>query len=800
MTSSRLFFSGVFLTSGCLMALQILQSRIFSVTTWYHLAFLVISIAMFGLTLAALTIHLSDAHKQRKMHARIMAIAAGDMGFYIIIALIAQLFIPIVYSSPKGSIITLPLISLFTVLPYYKAGLVLTMALTRTPYSVPRTYGIDLVGAAAGCLCALVLMEWMDVPSAVLVLCLMAFTASFCFSRMDGGYVKSNTMKILAGIVVLAIAINSFSSKPLIYPVWIKSEFHSQKSLMYDEWNAISRVTVGNELVDYKPYLWGPSPLLPENLRTSFYFLRIDGDAGTPIYKFDGDPDSLSFLEYDVTTIAYAVPGIERVGIIGVGGGRDVLTAHYFGATDITALDINNLQISLLSELEPFKSYANISDIDGVKLIHSEARSWFASQHENFDLVQMSLIDTWAATGAGAFALSENGLYTTDAWKVFLDDLRDNGILTVSRWYIPEAASETERLLALAVQSLFELGAENPREHIFLARGGRIATLVLGKSPFTTEQREALISHTEQSGFDIMIAPGRESNTAMFNKIVGVDSPAALQVLTAKNVLDISPPSDIRPFFFNQARLNKPLEVIEMITNNTTQAVFGHARATLNLFLILGFALFMVVFTILRPLYGTTLESNKKYIAAGTMWFMLIGLGFMMLEVTLLQRLSIFLGHPVYSLSVVLFSLVLFTGIGSLLSERVSLFETKRRVLWILLTAATSICLPFFIFYVFEYFSESALLVRVLVCVAITAPLGFLLGFGFPTGMTLANAVDAKPSAWFWGINGAASVMGSALAVALNIAMGLNMTFILGGICYMLLLAPSYMLTKFRPI
>ncbi len=790
MTSSKYFYSGVFMVSLCLMGLQILQSRIFSVTTWYHLAFLVISIAMFGMTLAALNIHRGDAAKQRENHAEILARAADGFGLYILVALLAQLFIPIIYTNFWGSAFTLPLLSFFTVLPYYKAGVVLTLALTRTPYPVGRTYGVDLIGAAAGCMFALLLMKCLDAPSAVLFLSVLAFAASLCFSKMGGNF-KSGNAVFLMVVAVGAIGLNVLLPKPFIYPVWIKSRIIMQDALVHDEWNAISRVTVNNEDKDAPPFLWGPSPLLPEGTKTSYYYLAIDGDAGTPINKFGGNRGEIAFLEYDVTTIAYALPGIERVGIIGVGGGRDALTAHYFGAKEITAMDVNNVQIELLTQTEPFKSYAGLSNLPGLRLIHSEARSWFSRNREQFDLIQMSLIDTWAATGAGAFALSENGLYTTDALAVFLADLDEDGILTVSRWYTDEATNETERLLALAAAALFNNGAQNPRAHLFIARSGQIATLVLSKSPFTAEQLGALQMQAEKRGFDILVAPDRQSAHGMFNQILAAKNVNDLRKLAADNPLDISPPDDNRPFFFNQVRLGNPLQVIAMINSNSNKGILGHARATLNLYLILGFALFMVVFAILRPLFGATAGADKKYIAAGTSWFLLIGLGFMLLEVALLQRMSIFLGHPVYGLSVVLFSLVLSTGLGALLSEKIVLTDSRKRMIWIALTAGLAIALSFLIAPVFAVFAEASLALQAAVCVALAAPLGLLLGFGFPTGMTLVKTIDEKPSAWFWGINGAAGVMGSALAVALNIALGLHCTIILGGLCYALLLLPS---------
>jgi predicted membrane-bound spermidine synthase len=692
--------------------------------------------------------------------------------------------------------------SLFTVLPYYCAGMILSLALTRAPYAVGRTYGIDLLGAATGCLAALALMNRLDAPTGIMVLALGAAGAAWLFTRAQGDGTAALPVPrwmlggFMAVLAVLAVA-NTTAARPFIYPYWVKTYQITESMLAHDEWNAISRVTVLNEVKGKPPYLWGPSSKLPPSVTADYYLLTIDGDAATPITRYDGQSrDALSYLEYDVTTVAYALPGLDRAAIIGVGGGRDVLSAHYFGVGTIKALDINNVQISLLSKVEPFRSYAGIADIPGVTLIHSEARSWFSRQHEKFDIIQMSLIDTWAATGAGAYALSENGLYTVQAFRTLLEDLDDRGVLTVSRWYAPDAVNETERLLGLASAALFEDGAENPADHIFVATAGKIATLVLARAPFSPAQLAALRAQAKLRGFDILVAPGAPPANPGFADILAVKDRAGLDSLARGNMFDISPPTDRRPFFFNQLRLGEPWNVLKVMREKRDAAVVGHARATVNLYLILGFAVVMALLIIVLPLRRELAAGDRGFIAAGTAWFSLIGLGFMLFEIALLQRMSIFLGHPSYSLGILLFSLILSTGIGSLLSDRFALTGGRMIYAWALALALLGAATVPVTDALFHGFADADLLHRALVCVAVIMPLGLLLGYGFPTGMALARLIDERPSAWFWGINGVAGVTGSALAVALNIALGLDVTMVLGALCYALLVFPACVLRR----
>ncbi|TAL37717.1 MAG: hypothetical protein EPN97_04790 [Alphaproteobacteria bacterium] len=780
--SARAFYLGVFLISGLLMALQIVQSRIFSVTTWYHISFLVVSVAMFGLTVGALKVHRGKEAEQRANYARDMADASFKFAIGILVALTGLMILPVLSEKLLYTLIVLPVVSAFALPPYYFAGVVLSLAITRAPYPAARTYGYDLLGAAAGCLLALFAMETVDAPTALMFLALLALASARCF-----GKIKPMPAAVVAGLACLGIALNLFSARPVIYPLYMKYKAWPQSILSYDKWNSISRLTVELELRDVEPFLWGPSPKLPKGLKGSYYILAVDGDAGAAINRWGGDKGrELDYLDYDVTTLAYSLPGLKTAGIIGLGGGRDVLSSLHAGMKSVTAMDVNNIQVSLLSKVEPFKSYAAIGDRKDVKLIHSEARSWFASNPDTFDLIQMSLVDTWAATGAGAFALSENGLYTVEAWKTFLSHLKPGGVLTVSRWYMQDAQSEGERLLSLTMGALFDAGAKDPRKHIFMATAQRIVTLVLSRDPFTPAQLDALEKRAKQMSFNVLVSPRKGVSGTEFAEVLAAKSRQALDLLEKTSEYDISPPTDRRPFFFNQVKIGNPRQVISLAAGDDHNAIVGHAHAIANLYIIMLFSLLMVVIAIVYPL-RSEMKAGNKFVKAGTAWFVLIGLGFMLLEISLMQRMAVYLGHPAYGLGVVLFSLVLSTGCGSLLSDLFPLKSNRSRILWALGTGLAIAASVFFIDAAMTAFSGVNLFFRSLICVSVTAPLGFLMGYGFPTGMEMARQAHARSTAWFWGINGAAGVMGSSLAIAINIGAGIDRAMFISALCYAVL-------------
>lgn len=791
------FYSSVFIISGLVMALQIMQSRILSVTSWYHLSFLVISMAMFGLTMGALKIYQGEETDQRKNLSIIARYHTVLFSLFVLIGLICQLYIPIISSDLKLTLLSLPIAAVATSAAYYHAGIVITLCLTRAPYSSGLVYGVDLIGAAAGCLIALGLMETIDTPSGILCLATMGFVCAFIFpaSKNKNLIIEKKPYSIkhislIAGIAsILAMIVNIGLPAPFLYPLWVKDKKLSMSEIQHEEWNSISRVTVLNEVKNSAPFLWGPSPVkIPENMSPDRSMLIIDGDAGTPITQFDGDLKKHGYLEYDVINLAYTIPGIKASAIIGVGGGRDLLSAKYFGVERVTALDVNPVQVRLLRDDPEFREYAGLYKLPGVKILNEEARSWFRRNHDKFDLIGMNLIDTWAATGAGAFALSENGLYTAEAWNIFMDDLSESGVFTVSRWSA-DTLNDTGRLFSLAMATLFMQDIKDAQKHIVLAHADKIVTLILSKKPFTSSGLSAIRKRAQEKEFEIVVAPDQSPPKGLIADLLSAHDTKELNEISAKQYFDVSPPTDMRPFFFNQARITKPLEILKMsmVHSRFSGVALGQAKATLNLFIIIVFSFLMVGFVIIQPLLRTIENKMSPFILAGTLYFFLIGLGFMLIEISMLQALGVFLGHPVYGLGVLLFSLILSAGAGSLFSSIAPLRALPSQILWCFAVCAYVVTLAFLIRDIFTYYAEAEIMIRILVSIAIIAPAGILMGFGFPTGLAITTKFNSRATAWFWGINGAAGVLGSSLAVASNIAFGIDKTLIAGGLCYAVL-------------
>ncbi len=511
------FYAGVFCLTSSTLMLELVQTRILSVIAWYYLAFFVISIAMFGLSAGAVWVYLRGNRFTEKTLSVDLGYFSAAFAASTVLSLAVQMTLMPVMIRTVTSVVIWAELAVIMAIPFFFSGVAVSLALTRSPYPIGLVYGVDLIGAAVGCLGILLLLNVTDGPSAMLWVAATAAVAALFFVRSGvgerwsspppGQMILGRPAVLASVLAVLAIA-NSLTSYGL-RPIAVKGKIENPgRDILFEEWNSFSRVAVFKNR-GKRPHMWGASPKTPfKNWPVNQVRLNIDGAAATTLYRVGGDLSKLGFLKYDVTNLAYYLPDLKRAAVIGVGGGRDVLAAWTFGLREVTGVEINPIFIKILTEELPYANFTKIHRLKGVDLVVDEARSWFARSEQSFVLIQMSLVDTWAATGAGAFTRSENGLYTTQAWRIFLERLTPNGSFTVSRWYNPGDINETGRMVSLAVAALMELGAAQPSRHIFLASTGRVATLIVSRSPFSQESVEALESAATKLGFDLRLSPG----------------------------------------------------------------------------------------------------------------------------------------------------------------------------------------------------------------------------------------------------------------------------------------------------
>ena len=809
--SLPLFLIGLFLVCLCSLMLQILETRLLSVIAWYYLAFFAISMAMFGMTAGSLLVYFKEELFSPERLFEYLSWIAMAFAIAVVISTISMVSTVLSASNSSNAIKILLWLKLILIVlpPYVFVGMAISLALTRSPWRVGIVYCVDLLGAATGCLMVLAVLTWMDGVSALLAVGAVGAAAAVCFGAARPAIQRAVQRGFSVGrlglhypislcfLIGSAAALNAYIHPRGLAPLVVKDQLETQLPSA-EEWNSFSRVRAEQETTGQPtgpPALWGPSLNTP-HFEVAGQTMNIDGSAGTAMYRFGGNLADLEFLKYDVTNIAYRIRNHGRSAVVGVGGGRDMLSAHLFGFRDVTGVELNPIFIRWLTHT--FRRYNHLADLPGTRFFVDEARSWFARTSERFDLIEMSLIDTWAATGAGAFSLSENGLYTVEGWQHFLDALTPTGVFTVSRWYDPHDIKETGRLLSLALAALREHGVVDPRRQIFLAGASSLATIIVAVAPFSSDDLDRLHQVTAELGFTELVSPDHEVSVPVLRALLNATSAREIEALAHTYHIDLTAPTDRRPFFFNQLLLSD-WESIMGARNAPDGVITGNLKATKTIGAIILLSAILVTVTMIIPTLPSIRRTPAQLAWCGTIYFALIGLGFMFIEIGVIQRVSLFLGHPVYGLAIGLFGIILSTGVGSLISEALPLVTAKRLLIWsmslCLLVVVLSIWLPELV----AAFEGRDLAVRVTVALVAIVPSGLLMGFGFPTGMRLVNAIESRPTPWFWAINGSAGVLAASIAVATSIAFSVDANLWIGAGCYLSLAPVSILLHRMTP-
>jgi hypothetical protein len=794
------FLVGVFLTCMCGLMLQIIETRVLSVLASYTLAFVAISVAMLGMTAGALLVFYrfettySPARLSGAM-ARVMSYFAwsvlGSFGVLLNLAVIPT------FEPTLGFVASWALILLVLLPPYVLLGVAVSLALTRSSQNISLVYGVDLVGASSGCLVTLALLTAIDTYDAILVVGAIGAIAASTFSvagRIGGVRTQAaerGTPNFLIrpglalGVLVLVAGVNALLGTDGLRPTLLKGRIERSHQLTEERWNSFSRIAMTMQ-PQSDAFLFSASEIAP-HVRLDQGMMSIDAEANTTMYRFNGDPREMDFLRFDATALAYFIRHQGRSAVIGIGGGRDLLTASIFGFRDITGVDYNPIFVRLFAH--DYRDFSGAGKIPGLRLAVDDARSWFARSHEHFDLIQMSMIDSWAGTTAGAFTISANPLYTVNGWKRFVSRLTPDGVFTVSRWYHPEHPDEAARVLSLAMATLIEMGEPKPAEHLYLAANGRLSTLIVGRAPLSMRDLSTLDETVRWLRYKTLAAPNRVSADPVLERILHAGTVDELIRIGRETPLNLAPTWDANPFFFNQLRLpDSPIPSSRLRAALRESGVLhGNLSASLTLLTLVLISMVVVVMVIIGP----AMSSTRRFSANITLWssayFLLIGMAFMFVEISLIQRMSLFLGHPIYSLAIVLFSVVLATGVGSLFSHRAVPLSVSSLVGWPLVLAVYLGLLPLWWGKLLDGTETGSLIERASVCLVMVVPAGVLMGFMFPTGMRLCTRIDSRITPWVWAVNGAAGVLATGAVVLVSIHTSLNDSLWVGAVAYALL-------------
>ena len=786
---NRSTYAGLFMVSLATLMYEILLTRIFSVTIIYHFAFMAVSLALYGMSVGAIIVYLVRNLFTQNNVKWLLSASALSFAVAIVVSMILYINIPL---SREHTL--LPLLANFVVIsvPFIFSGISVSLALTRFPKHVDRLYAADLVGASLGCIALIFVLKYTDGLTAVLITAGFASLGAYFFAR---GSLGKRLLRLATAISVVLVGFSIFHTYlvqqqvPLLRLKWVKGE--REPAPLVEKWNSFSRVRVWkNPLFEEIPFGWGLSEAYSKKIRTNQLYMDIDASAATILTAFDGDLKEVDYLKYDVTNLVHYLRPASNVLVVGIGGGRDVLSALVFNQKSVVGVEVNENIIDLVThQYGDFTGH--LDKYPNVSFVNDEARSYITRSKDVYDIIHVSLIDTWAATTAGAFVLTENSLYTMEAWNTFYSHLSADGILSFSRWYFRDQPGEMYRLTALAMATLRQAGIQTPREHILIVRylpknGGSnssdgIGTLLLSKAAFSSETLQVFRNIVSSMDFEVVLSPEEEIDP-VFAEIVSTPNP---QSFYNRFSLNITPPTDDSPFFFNMLRLR----------DFGYRALWQQGAMTPNMVAvyILG-SLFIIVslLTVLCIMIPLILTSRKVDFSDTTplfIYFLAIGIGFMLVEISQMQRLTVFLGQPTYSLSIVLFSLLLSSGMGSYLTKGVSTQNLQQAMIRLVLLFGVLMLFGKLTPWVITKFFASVTLIRIMTAVGILFPIGLFMGMAFPLGMKLAAFRAAAITPWLWGINGAASVLSSVLATAIAMAFSISAAFWCGVACYAIALA-----------
>jgi predicted membrane-bound spermidine synthase len=776
-TPTRATHIAFVLLSSCVVAFEILVTRVVSVRFGNHLSFAVISLAMFGLTVGALLVHVADRvlHGSPERITRWLAIST----------VAAAVAVPAVFAAlatakgQMGAELWQPhiiYVYVVTAVPFICAGVAICLLLTHFR-GVPGLYAADLIGAGLAGIGFVLLMKGFHPgpASCLLGAILLGSAAAFL-----GGSRKGAAAALGAAGVALAIV----ATVERQGSAWFPSLVGEKLPMIAERWNAFSRVSVSPH--GPIPFGWGRHPACSASTRVEQKMLFIDRTGGTPLTRWNGDVATLDFLSCDVTYAANAIATGRDALVVGLGGGRDVLASLHGGHRHVTAVEINPLVLELLAG--PFRELTgNLIDHPKVTVVNDEARSFVTRNRDRFGLIQVSMVDTFAASASGAFALTENSLYTVEAFVEFLEHLTDDGVLSVSRWhYYEDDPFETLRTMALARAALERLGVAEPHRHIMVAAGGRwellgprgTATVLTRRTAFTPEEVQQLVTWTKQRGLVVVYAPGTDSHPLA----AGLATAPDLEVFAAAQAMDIAPPTDDQPFFF----LMRPRDDAAEAAHRSAPLYAGGLHVLDSLLLV---TVLLSVLVIVVPAVATQkLQIVRARVnLAGAGFFLAIGVAFMLVEIAQMQRLTLLLGYPTLGLTVVLSTLLVSSGVGSFVIGRIVAGSgVSRRLIaalglaLLVVLAGTSVATAPLV----KAFAGAALGIRILIAVLTLAPAGLVMGMMFPLGMEIARKRPDAPAAWFWALNGSASVVASILAVVISTRFGIQTLLLSGALAY----------------
>lgn len=781
------YFIGIFLISLATLLLELSLTRVMSVSLWYHFGFLVISTALLGFGASGVVLASWRKLREQEDLGKILSILALSFGVVTVgcFWLLQQIpFNPFSLMAEKRQLYIMPLYYITISAPFFVSGLIISLLFTRISSRMSRLYAFDLIGAALGCLLIVWAMPRLGGSGSVVFAGALGSTAAIFFSNKTS--VRVVTLALATGIGVL-----SFTASKYI-PITItanKRPASPGEGPSYTKWNTFSFIE-----------------LFEDTAQPAEKTFVIDGGtAATGMTDLSGGVNQ--YLEknpsdtFFFSSVAYLHLQHPSILNIGSGAGQEVLDGLHRDARKVTCIEINPI-ITDVVQNQMNDSWGGLFHRPDVELITGEGRSFINRSNQQFDAIVSAHTISNAAVASGALSLSENYVLTKEAFEQYDDHLTPNGTIFFTR---PE--SQIPRLFATGREVLADHGVSDFANHFYafrvppssrLGKKSFIGAFIMKKSAFTRDEVNAidsvvLNSHVNVDGvwkpYEKLYSPYCASYDNIYDTILTTNDLNHLYETASSQLM---PATDDKPFFNQHVRWstlgwNSFKDVFSQSTPRAARmALENKPIAEVTLLVILMQSIVLAAILILIPLFrysrqGLQFNNKWRYLS----YFACLGLGFIMIEIAFIQRFTLYLGQPVYTLAVIISGLLLFTGIGSYLSGKWDttsiVLSRKYFPLLLLLIIVTSFVTPI-LFHVTIQWGLSA---RIVMTLLLMCPMGILLGTPFPVGIKTVSAESNSFIPWAWGVNGFFTVIGSVAAVILGMMFGFKVVILLAACFYL---------------
>ncbi len=786
--------------SAATLAYEVLLLRLFAIAQWHHFAYMAISIALLGFGASGTFLFLA----QRWLGTRFIVAFAGNAAAFGLTALVGFALaqrLPFnalqVVWEPRQLLYLLVLYPLLA-LPFFAAANCIGLAFARFGDSIGRVYAFNLAGSGLGALGLVGLLHLLYPESALRLVAALGLGAAALALLPDGRY------KIWAASLAAAALI-----VPIATPAsWTALRLSPYKSLsmalqvpgaevLGETSSPLGLLTVVRSPV--VPFRHAPGLSL-NNVIEPLPQLGVftDGNGMTAITAFDGDLQPLAYLGFTTAALPYHLLEKPRTLILGAGGGADVLQALLHKATEVDAVELDPRMIRLVSETH--RAFAgDVYAHPGVRVHVAEARAFVAASRDSWDLIQIPLLDSFAAAAAGVHGLSESYVYTVEALRDYIRHLEPGGYLVITRW-LKLPPRDSLKLFATALQALEQEGVAEPGRSLAMVRSWNTVTLLVRNGDIETEQAGTARRFARERSFDLVYLPDLatdEANRAnILQKPYFFDGARALAGPDRSDFLrrykfDIRPATDDRPYFFDFFRWRSLPEFLELRTRSGAALIeWGYPIlfATLIQAALLSGLLILLPLWLRRRTPAARSPDRWRVLA----YFLCLGLAFLFVEIAFIQRFVLFLGHPIYAVAVVLAGFLTFAGLGSgaapAFAARTAAGPLARLTpvgAAVLAIAAIALVYVLVLPPVFARLISAPEAARILLSLALIAPLGFFMGMPFPLGLSRVSAHLPEMVPWAWGISGCFSVVSAILATILAIHFGFTVVILLAVMLYL---------------